>query len=116
MKTMNGFTNELLVKKAKRNWRTRCGAFLLAVLASWYGGAVQDARGQATLTTDAGWGANIAIDDQQSENRVAPLGDNIGDAAGYDIQQAGDKSIEWRVVRNHPNGLDLADVARQIEA
>ncbi len=109
MKTMNGFTNELLVKKAKRNWRTRCGAFLLAVLASWYGGDA--VFGQATLTTDARWGQYTAIDDQQTAARVAPLGPNIGAGAGYDIQRAGDYSVTWEIAQNHQYGLDLFDVA-----
>ncbi|HBT76281.1 MAG TPA: hypothetical protein DEB39_04995, partial [Planctomycetaceae bacterium] len=35
MKTMNGITNELKGKKARRNWQTRCGGFLLGVVAAW---------------------------------------------------------------------------------
>ncbi len=52
MKTMNGITNELLVKKARKNWKTRCGAFLLAAIATLYGG--QAAFGVVTITTGAG--------------------------------------------------------------
>ncbi len=109
---MNGFTNELLVKKAKRNWRTRCGAFLLAALASWCGGAIQDAYGQAVLSTGDRWGDNVAIDDQQTANRVGPnFGPNIGNGYDYTINRDGNYSVEWEIARNHQQGLDLFDVA-----
>ncbi|MGL4594919.1 MAG: beta strand repeat-containing protein, partial [Thermoguttaceae bacterium] len=52
MKTMNGITSELLVRKAKRNWRTRCGAFLLAILAAWHGGFQQNANAEVVLNID----------------------------------------------------------------
>ncbi len=110
MKTMNGITNELLVKKARKNWRTRCGAFLLAALATFYGSSGQEAYGQATLTTNANWGANVAIDTVQTFNRVAPFGANIGAAAGYQIDRNAAKAVDWSIATNHLYGLDLADV------
>ena len=36
MKTISGITNELREKRARRNWQTRCGTFLLGVVAAWY--------------------------------------------------------------------------------
>ena len=63
MTTMNGITNELLTKKARKKWQTRCGAFLLAVVAAWNGaypsGALADIKGSNVSIADANAGTNV---------------------------------------------------------
>jgi autotransporter-associated beta strand protein len=116
MKTMNGFTNELLVKKvtlvkkvkkAKRNWKTRCGAFLLAVLASCYGGNSMNFVTAAELQRPGGYGQNVIIDPSQDVTQ----GVNIG-GTRYTIGTAGGgTSASWTTGSQPPQyGLDLYDV------
>ena len=89
MKTMNGLASELVIKKAKKNWRTRCGAFLLAVLAMFYGG--QAALGDVVITHDIG----TARYDVSQYGRPMPGAEStefIWDAAGgnrLDVLQSG---------------------------
>ena len=52
MKTMNGITNELVVRKTNKNWRSRCGAFVLAALVTLSSG--RTAFGEVVITTPAG--------------------------------------------------------------
>ncbi|MDR0871780.1 MAG: autotransporter domain-containing protein [Planctomycetaceae bacterium] len=75
MKTMNGITNELAVRRAKRSWRTRCGAFLLAALACWYS---SDALAEVTISTGQGRGLGNGINFAQTPDQGQPAGPNAG--------------------------------------
>ncbi|MCL2742939.1 MAG: autotransporter domain-containing protein [Planctomycetaceae bacterium] len=106
---MNGFTSELLVKKARKNWRTRCGAFLLAVVAAYCGG---DAYGQATLTYNRGNGLTVSTDQNLVEGN--PATGNIA-APRYTVVASGANAVTWSLGTNpgypyNALGLDLADI------
>ena len=98
MKTMNGITNELLVRKARKNWKTRCGAFLLAALATLFGH--QSVLGQVIIepspgnTLGQGWSfAQTPAAGQPGPNAGGPQGANYnwngpnGDGTYNNLQQ-----------------------------
>jgi autotransporter-associated beta strand protein len=107
MKTMNGFMNERVVRKTtKKNWKTRCGSFLIAILATCYGDSALNFATAAELQRSGGYGQNITIDPSQADYQGGP---NIGAGNGYTIGKAGEAAT-WEVATGHPNGLVLNDV------
>ncbi|MDR0705182.1 MAG: autotransporter domain-containing protein [Planctomycetaceae bacterium] len=106
MKTMNGFMNELVVRKTtKKNWRTRCGSFLVAILATCYSGTALNFATAAELQRSGGYGPQTTIDPSQDNGPGTP---NIG-ATFYTIGKNGEAAT-WEVAENRPQGLVLNDV------
>lgn len=79
MTAMNGITNELLQKRANRKWKTRCGAFLLAVVAAWNGAypgtAMGDIRTTNSLNVQNPWN----LPDGTPAGQARLVGDNNAD-------------------------------------
>ena len=96
MKTMNGITNELLGRKAEKNWRTLCGVLLLGALAAFFAGVSKDAQAQFVIDKLQIPGDNVILNDQ---------GDPTNN---YSLLREGDTSIRVTPESGWPNGVNLS--------
>ncbi|MDR2440636.1 MAG: hypothetical protein LBE12_14840, partial [Planctomycetaceae bacterium] len=109
--------NELVVRKAtKKNWKTRCGSFLLAILATCYAG---NALAEVQLTPRPGLGVytdfNLTPDTVNGPimgNSMAngrPNGDSFfwdGDSTGRNLNALEESGITVNIVTRRPDVPD----------